>query len=101
MLALGDSARQNEADAMTFVGCDLHTRKQRVNVPDPRTEEVRAHQRVHDGMTVKEFYAALPRSVTVGIESTGNAVCVHTLNSASGTRCSFDGAGQIRAMART
>ena len=30
-------------------------------------------------MGVEEFYAALPRPVTVGIESTGYAVWFHTL----------------------
>ncbi len=32
MLAMGDSALRKEADAMTFVGCDLHTRTQQVAV---------------------------------------------------------------------
>jgi len=34
MLAMGDSALRKEADAMTFVGCDLHTRMQQVAVLD-------------------------------------------------------------------
>ncbi|MEK6718939.1 MAG: hypothetical protein AABZ16_15755 [candidate division NC10 bacterium] len=55
---------------MTFVGCDLHTRKQQVAVLDTRTGEVSEHQLAHDGTAVEEFYAALPRPVTVGIEST-------------------------------
>jgi hypothetical protein len=33
MLGLGDSAPRKGADAMTFVGCDLHTRMQQVAVP--------------------------------------------------------------------
>jgi hypothetical protein len=40
MLALGDSALRKEADAMTFVGCDLHTRMQQVAVLDTGTGEV-------------------------------------------------------------
>ena len=64
---------------MTFVGCDLHTRKQPVAVLDTRTGEVSEHQLVHDGRAIEEFYAALPRPVTIGIESTGYAVWFHTL----------------------
>jgi hypothetical protein len=71
MLAMGDSALRKEADAMTFVGCDLHTRTQQVAVLDTRTGEVSEHQLGHEGIAAEEFYAALPRPVTVGIESTG------------------------------
>ena len=59
---------------MTFVGCDLHTRMQQVAVLDTGTGEVSERRLDHDGMAVEEFYAALPRPVTVGIESTGYAV---------------------------
>ena len=37
MLAMGDSAPRKGADAMTFVGCDLHTRMQPVAVLDTST----------------------------------------------------------------
>ena len=40
MLAMGDSAPREGADAMTFVGCDLHTRMQQVAMLDTRTGEV-------------------------------------------------------------
>ncbi len=43
MLAMGDSALRKEADAMTFVGCDLHTRTQQVAVLDTCTGEVSEH----------------------------------------------------------
>src|SRR3989442_11970971 len=79
MLALGDSAPRKGADAMTFVGCDLHTRMQQVAVLDTGTGEGSERQLPHDGMAVEEFYAALPRPVTVGIETTGHALCVHAL----------------------
>ena len=59
---------------MTFVGCDLHTRTQEAAGLDTRTGEVSEHQLVHDGRAVEEFYAALPRLVTVGIESTGDGL---------------------------
>src|SRR5262245_37180481 len=79
MLAVGDSALRKEAGAMTFVGCDLHTRMQQVAVLDTHTGEVSEHRLGHDGLAVEDFYAALPRPVTVGIESTGYAVWFHTL----------------------
>src|SRR5712691_3301482 len=79
MLAMGDSALRKEADTMTFVGCDLHTRMQQVAVLDTRTGEVSERQLAHDGRAIEEFYAALPEPVTIGIESTGYAVWFHTL----------------------
>jgi transposase len=98
MLAMGDSALRKEADAMTFVGCDLHTRTQQVAVLNTDTGEVSEHQLVHEGTAVEEFYAALPRSVTVGIESTGYAVWFHTLMQRLGHVLLVGDAAKIRAM---
>ena len=64
---------------MTFVGCDPHTRTQQVTVLDTRTGEVSEHQLGHEGTAAEEFYAALSRPVTVGIESTGYAIWFHAL----------------------
>ena len=83
---------------MTFVGCDLHTRTQQVAVLDTRTGEVSEHQLGHDGTGVEEFYAALPRPVTVGIESTGYAVWFHTLMQRLGHTLLVGDAAKIRAM---
>src|SRR5262245_3773133 len=98
MLAMGDSALRKEADAMTFVGCDLHTRTQQVAVLDTGTGEVSEHQLVHEGCAVEEFYAALPRPVTVGIESTGYASWFHTLMQRLRHTLLVGDAAQIRAM---
>src|SRR5947209_19690641 len=98
MLPMGDSALRKEANAMTFVGCDLHTRKQQVAVLDTCTGEVSEHQLGHDGMAVEEFYAALPRPVTIGIESTGYAVWFHTLMQRLGHTLLVGDAAKIRAM---
>ena len=83
---------------MTFVGCDLHTRKQQVAVLDTDTEEVSEHQLVQDGTAVEAFYAALPRSVTVGIESTGYAVWFNILMQRLGHTLLVGDAAKIRAM---
>jgi transposase len=95
---MGDSARRKEADAMTFVGCDLHTRMQQVAMLDTRTGEVSEHQLAHDGSAVEAFYAALPGPVTVGIESTGYAVWFHTLMQRLGHTLLVGDAAKIRAM---
>ena len=83
---------------MTFVGCDLQTRTQQVAVLDTRTGEVSERQLVHDDRGVEEFYAALPRPVTVGIESTGYAVWFHTLMQRVGHTLLVGDAAKIRAM---
>src|SRR5215510_7449627 len=98
MLAVGDSALRKEADAMTFVGCDLHTRKQQVAVLDTLTGEVTEHQLGHDGAAIEEFYATLPRPVTVGIESTGYASWFHGLMQRLGHTLLVGDAAKIRAM---
>src|SRR6476660_1098643 len=98
MLARCDSALRKENDAMTFVGCDLHTRTQQVAVLNTDTGEVSEHHLVHEGTAVEEFYAALPRSVTVGIESTGYAVWFHTLMQRFGHVLLVGDAAKIRAM---
>jgi len=98
MLSMGDSAPRKGADAMTFVGCDLHTRMQQVAVLDTGTGEVSERRLDHDGMAVEEFYAALPRPVTVGIESTGYAVWFHTLMQRLGHTLLVGDAAKMRAM---
>src|SRR5260370_6081956 len=98
MLALGDSALRKEADVMTFVGCDLHTRMQQVAVLDARTGEVSERQLAHDGNAIEEFYAALPGPVTIGIESTGYATWFHTLMQRLGHTLLVGDAAKIRAM---
>ena len=55
---MGDNVPRKGADAMTFVGCDRHTRMQQVAVLDTGTGEVSERQRPHDGMAVEAFYAA-------------------------------------------
>ena len=98
MLAMGDSAPRKEADAMIFVGCDLHTRQQQVAVLDTDTGEVSECQLAHEGNAVDEFYAALPRPVTIGIESTGYAVWFHALMQRLGYTLLVGDAAKIRAM---
>ena len=83
---------------MTLVGCDLHTRKQQVAALDTETGETHERQLVHEGSAVEEFYAALPRPVTVGIESTGYAIWFHALMHRLGHTVFVGDAAKIRAM---
>jgi len=53
---------------------------------------------VHEGSAVEEFYAALPRPVTVGIESTGYAIWFHALMRRLGHTVLVGDAAKIRAM---
>src|SRR5215475_2195112 len=98
MLAMGGSAVRKEADAMTFVGCDLHTRTQQVAMLDTDTGEVSEHQLAHEGTAVEEFYAAWPGPVTIGIESTGYAIWFHALMQRLGHTLLVGDAAKIRAM---
>ena len=71
---------------MTLIGCDLHARKQQVAVLDTGTGEIQEHQFSHHGDAVERFYAALPRPVTVGVESTGDHSGSTRSFGSSGTR---------------
>src|SRR5262245_55722660 len=83
---------------MTLVGCDLHTRKQQVAVLSTETGEVWEQELLHAGDAVEQFYAALPRPVTVGIETTGYALWFHELLQRLGHTLLVGEAAQIRAM---
>jgi transposase len=87
-----------EAELMILVGCDLHTRKQQVAVLDTKTGEVIEQELAHAGDAVEQFYAALPPPVTVGIESTGYSLWLHTLLQRLGHTLLVGEAAKIRAM---
>ena len=61
---------------MRMIGVDLHTRQQTIAMLDPETGELVEKTLKHEGETVREFYAALPRPVLVGIEANGIHVLV-------------------------
>jgi hypothetical protein len=46
---------------MRIIGCDLHTAKQAIAMLDRDTGEVVEQTLSHDGETVREFYAAIPK----------------------------------------
>jgi len=51
-----------EAELMMLVGCDLHTRKQQVEVLDTETGEVIEQELAHTGDAVEQFYVAPART---------------------------------------
>lgn len=57
---------------MKIIGVDLHTRQQTIAMFDDQTAELVEKQLAHEGGQVREFYAALPKPVLVGLEATGS-----------------------------
>jgi transposase len=57
---------------MKITGCDLHAAQQTIAMLDRETGEVVEQTLPHDGDTVRDFYAALPPPVVVGLEATGS-----------------------------
>src|SRR5215510_8837238 len=57
---------------MRIIGCDLHATQQTIAMLDGESGEVVERTLKHDGTTIRDFYAALPRPVVVGIEATGS-----------------------------
>ena len=57
---------------MRIIGVDLHARQQTIAMFDTETKESVEETLKHEGKEVREFYAALPGPVQVGIEATGS-----------------------------
>lgn len=57
---------------MRIIGCDLHSRQQTIAMFDSETKELVEETLNHEGEEVREFYAALPGPVQVGIEASGS-----------------------------
>src|SRR2546422_1525837 len=57
---------------MRIIGVDLHARQQTIAMLDPETGELVEKTLKHEGVTVREFYSALPHPVLVGLEATGS-----------------------------
>jgi hypothetical protein len=55
---------------MRIIGVDLHTRQQTPREARSGDRELVEKTLKHQGETVREFYAALPHPVLVGIEAT-------------------------------
>jgi len=83
---------------MTFVGCDLHSRSQQVAVLNTDTGELQEQRLAHEGQAGEQFYRALPRPVTIGVESVGYAQWFHALVQREAPTLLVGDATKIRAM---
>lgn len=82
---------------MRIIGCDLHARQQTLAMLDTLTGEVVTRTLMHEGNEVREFYAALPRPVLVGIEAIGPMQWFLDLLEELGIECQVGDATKIRA----
>jgi len=57
---------------MRIIGCDLHASQQSIAMLDDETGEIVERTLRHEADAVRDFYAALPPPVVVGLEATGS-----------------------------
>lgn len=82
---------------MQIIGCDLHARQQTIAMLDTETGELVEKTLYHEGDSVREFYAALPKPVLVGIEATGSMHWFLKLMEELGIDCRVGHPAKIRA----
>ena len=82
---------------MRIIGCDLHARQQTLAMLDTLTGEVVNLTLTHEENNVREFYATLPRPVSVGIEATGSMQWFVNLMEELGIECRVGHPATIRA----
>jgi transposase len=82
---------------MMLVGVDLHTRDESIAMLDTTSGELQELRIPHEREGVERFYAALPVSATVAIESTGYAIWFHALMRRLGHTLLVGDAAKIRA----
>jgi transposase len=81
---------------MLIIGVDLYTRQQTIAMLDVSTGEVIEKTLEHEGERVREFYAALPSPVRVGIEATGSMHWFLRLMEQLGIECQVGHPAKIR-----
>ena len=81
---------------MRIVGCDLHAAQQTIAMLDGETGELVERTLKHEGTAVRDFYAALPRPVVVGIEATGSMGWFLRLMEELGVTCQVGDPAKIR-----
>src|SRR5947207_3078921 len=82
---------------MRIIGCDLHASQQSIAMLDQETGETIEATLKHEGDMVRDFYAALPRPVVVGIEATGSMGWFLMLMEELGITCHVGHPATIRA----
>ena len=81
---------------MRVIGCDLHARQQTIAMLDTETGEVVEKTLEHEDDQVRQFYAALPRAVLVGVEATGSMDWFLELMKELGIDCQVGHPAEIR-----
>jgi transposase len=81
---------------MRIIGCDLHASQQTIAMLDRDTGDVVEQTLPHDGEAVRQFYAALPAPVVVGIEATGTMGWFRDLMEDLGVECRVGHPAAIR-----
>jgi transposase len=81
---------------MRMIGCDLHASQQTIAMLDRDTGEVVERTLSHEGEAVRDFYAALPAPVVVGIEATGSMGWFRALMTELGVDCRVGHPARIR-----
>lgn len=84
---------------MIIIGCDFHPSHQQLAVLNEETGEWITPRLKHQGQAVREFYAALPRPVRVGMEATGYAQWFERLLAELGHQLWVGDPAEIRARA--
>jgi transposase len=82
---------------MRILGVDLHVRQQAIAMLDTDTGEIVEKTLEHEGEKVREFYAALPRPMLVGVEATGSMPWFLELMEELGIDCRVGHPAKIRA----
>jgi hypothetical protein len=85
---------------MRIIGCDLHASQQAIAMLDRDTGETAEVTLKHAGDTVREFNAALPLPVVVGIEATGSMGWFLRLMEELGITCQVGHPARVRAAER-
>jgi transposase len=82
---------------MLMIGCDYHTRFQRIAMVDSTTGEIIERRLEHENGKAREFYASLPGPARVGMEATFNAQWFERLLAEYGHELWVGDAAKIRA----
>lgn len=82
---------------MLIIGCDFHTRFQRIAMLDPQTGELVERRLEHEKGEARAFYAALPSPARVGIEATGYTHWFEAMLAEQGHELWVGDAAEIRA----
>lgn len=82
---------------MLIIGCDFHTRFQRIAMLDPQTGELVERRLEHQSGEARAFYAALPAPARVGMEATGYSQWFEAMLAEQGHELWVGDAAEIRA----